>query len=229
MVCSPIICGSTVFRTLIDGCAGLNVHSVEAFDKLGVPRDHLRATKPFTGVTDGTTTPLRQVRLPVTFGIPGSYRTEHIDFDIAYINLPYNAILGYPALAQFMVATHHAYNVVKMSGAGGDIITIRCDERDAALTLECAFKTAATAHPAGDGDTPMLGGSHDGEESTPDSSLREVIPPAFVVALAEELLVSPAGKRKPEFMAKRMATKNVALDSCDSGLTVIIGANLPDK
>jgi hypothetical protein len=50
------------------------------------------------------------------FGIPGSYRTEHIDFNVAYINLPYNAILGYPALARFMAATHHAYNVVKMSG-----------------------------------------------------------------------------------------------------------------
>ena len=119
MVCSPIIGGSTVFRTLIDGGAGLNVLSVEAFDKLGVPCDRLRAMEPFTGVTDGSTTPIGQVRLPITFGIPGSYRTEHIDFDVAYINLPYNAILSYPALAQFMAATHHAYNVVKMPGAGG--------------------------------------------------------------------------------------------------------------
>jgi hypothetical protein len=83
MVCSPIICGSTVFRTLIDGGASLNVLSIEAFDKLGVPRDRLRATNPFSGVTDGSTTPVGQVRLPVTFGIPGSYRTEHIDFDVA--------------------------------------------------------------------------------------------------------------------------------------------------
>jgi hypothetical protein len=169
------------------------------------------------------------VQLPVTFGIPGSYRTEHIDFDVAYINLPYNAILGYPALAQFMAATHHAYNVVKMPGAGGDIITIRCDERDTTLTLECAFKTAVIALPTGDGDTQVHGGSHDGEASAPDSTLREVVPPAFVAALAEELLVSPAGKRKPEFTAERTATKNVVLDSSDSGLTIIIGANLPDK
>jgi hypothetical protein len=128
-----------------------------------------------------------------------------------------------------MAATHHIYNVVKMPGAGGDIIPIRCDERDAALTLECAFKTAAIELPAGDGDTQMHEGSHGGEGSAPDSTLREVIPPAFVATLAEELLVSPAGKRKPEFTAERTATKKVVLDSSDSGLTVIIGANLPDK
>jgi hypothetical protein len=64
------------------------------------------------------------------FGVPGSYRTEHIDIDIAHVNLPYNVILGYPALSRFMGATHHFYNVLKMPGAGGDIITIRCDEGD---------------------------------------------------------------------------------------------------
>jgi hypothetical protein len=61
MVCSPIICSSTVFWTLIDGGAGLNFLFVEAFDKLGVSRDRLRATKPFTGVTDSATTPIGQV------------------------------------------------------------------------------------------------------------------------------------------------------------------------
>ena len=75
----------------------------------------------------------------------------------------------------------------------------------------------------------MLGGSPDGKETAPESNLREVIPPAFVAALAEELLVAPAGKRKPEFTAERTATKKVVLDSSDSGLTVVIGANLPDK
>jgi hypothetical protein len=82
---------------------------------------------------------------------------------------------------------------------------------------------------AGDGDTTMLGGSDDGEGSAPDSTIAEVVPPTFVAALAEELLVSPAGKRKPEFTTERTATKKVVLDSSDSGLTVIIGANLPDK
>jgi hypothetical protein len=49
---------------------------------------------------------------------------------VAHIGLPYNAILGYPALAKFMAVTHHAYNVLKMLGCSG-IITVYCDEKDA--------------------------------------------------------------------------------------------------
>ena len=50
------------------------------------------------------------------FGKRDNYRTELIDFDITHIGLPYNAILGYPALAKLMAATHPSYNLMKMSG-----------------------------------------------------------------------------------------------------------------
>ena len=73
--------------------------SVDTFDNLQVPYHQLQPTKPFSGVTDGSTTPIGQVRLPVTFGERKNYRTELIDFDVAHIRLPYNTILGYPALA----------------------------------------------------------------------------------------------------------------------------------
>ena len=107
MLCSPVISNVQVTKTLIDGGAGLNVLSVETFDSLQVPYDQLQPTKPFSGVTGGSTTPIGQVCLPVTFGEPNNYRTELIDFDVAHIRLPYNAILGYPALDNFMAATHH--------------------------------------------------------------------------------------------------------------------------
>jgi hypothetical protein len=42
--------------------------------------------------------------LPVTFGTKDNYRTEYATFDVAYIPLPYNSILAFPALAKFMVA-----------------------------------------------------------------------------------------------------------------------------
>ena len=42
----------------------------------------------------------------MTFGTHDNYRIELIDFNIAHISLPYNTILTYPALAQFMEATH---------------------------------------------------------------------------------------------------------------------------
>ena len=68
MLCSPIISNMVVTRTLIDGGAGLNVMSVETFNNLQVPYSQLQPTKPFSGITDGSTTPIGQVRLPVTFG-----------------------------------------------------------------------------------------------------------------------------------------------------------------
>ena len=142
-----------VTKTLIDGGAGLNVLSVDTFDSLQVPYDQLQPTKPFSGVTNGSTTPIGQVRLPVTFGERNNYRTELIDFDVAHIRLPYNAILRYPALAKFMVVTHHGYNVRKMLGSVGNI-TVTCEERDAVCSLERAFQAAAIDDPNSKGEGP---------------------------------------------------------------------------
>ena len=64
------------------------------------------------------------------------------------IGLPYNAILGYPALARFMAATHPAYNLMKMPGSSG-VVTVSEDTGDALQVLKLAFKTAAVAQPAG--------------------------------------------------------------------------------
>jgi hypothetical protein len=128
LLCTPTINNIAVNRTLIDGGVGLNIISVEVFEKMQVPYHRLMPTRPFFGVTEGSTTPIGQVRLPVTFGAPDNYRTESLDFDVAYIALPYNAILGYPALARFMAATHHGFNVLKIPGANGTI-TVRCNEK----------------------------------------------------------------------------------------------------
>ena len=138
MLCSPIISNVLVTRTIIDGGAGLNILSMETFNNLHVPYSQLQPTKPFSGVTDGSTIPSGRVCLPVTFGARDNYRTELIDFDIAHIRLPYNAILGYPALAKFMAVTHHGYNVHKMPGSGG-VITVPSKEKDVVCSLERAF------------------------------------------------------------------------------------------
>ena len=114
MLCTPTICNVAVTKTLIDGSAGLNLLSVEAFSLLHVPLERLSLSKPFSGVGGGTARSLGQIRLPVTFGTRDNNRTELVEFDIARIGLPYNAILGYPALAQFMAATHPAYNLMTL-------------------------------------------------------------------------------------------------------------------
>ena len=123
------------------------------FNNLQVPYNQLQPTKPFSGVTDGSTTPIGQVCIPFTFGQRDNYRIELINFDVAHIHLSYNAILGYPALAKFMAVTHHDYNVLKMPGSSG-IITVPCEERDAVCSLKRAFQAAAIEDPDSKGENP---------------------------------------------------------------------------
>ena len=146
MLCTPTIFHVAITRTFIDGRADLNVLSPEAFGLLHVPPSRLRPSKPFSGVGGGSTRPLGQIRLPVTFGTRDNYRTELIDFDIAKIDLPYNAILGYPALAQFMDATHPAYNPMKMPDNNG-ILTVAVNTKGALQALKLAFRSDGSTLP----------------------------------------------------------------------------------
>jgi hypothetical protein len=57
--------------------------------------------------------------LPVTFGSKDQYRTDNIVSDVADIPLPYNGILGRPALAKFMAVAHYAYNDIKLPSHWG--------------------------------------------------------------------------------------------------------------
>jgi hypothetical protein len=147
LLCTPTINNIAVNRTLIAGGAGLNVIFIEVFEKMQVPYHLLMPARPFFRVTEGSITPIEQVRLPITFGTRDNYRTESLEFDVAYIALPYNAILGYPALARFMAATHHGFNVLKIPGANGTI-TVRCNEKDALHSVEHVYREAATMFPA---------------------------------------------------------------------------------
>jgi hypothetical protein len=81
------------------------------------------------------------VRLPVTFGKHENYRTELIDLYMARIGLPYNAILGYPALAMFMAVTHPGFNIVKMPGSSG-VIIVALDRKDVVRALKLAYAAA---------------------------------------------------------------------------------------
>ena len=146
MLCTPTICQVAVTRTLIDDGASLNMLSVEAFSLLHVPLGRLQPSKPFSGVGGSSTGSLGHIRLPITFGTHDNFRTELVDFYVAPISLPYNAILGYPALAHFMVATHLAYNLMKMPGSSG-VLTVAGDTKDALQALKVAFKAAAVAQP----------------------------------------------------------------------------------
>ena len=87
-----------------------------------------------------------QIRLPVTFDTHDNFRMELIDFEIAPIGLSYNTILGYPALAHLMAATHPAYNLMKMPGSSG-VLTVSGDTRHALKVLRLVFRATAVAQP----------------------------------------------------------------------------------
>jgi hypothetical protein len=61
------------------------------------------------------------ISLPVTFGTPENYHTGSVIFDVAEVNLPFNAINGRPALNEFMVVTHYGYLVLKMPSPNSNI------------------------------------------------------------------------------------------------------------
>jgi hypothetical protein len=138
LVVSPTIHNVKMKRVLVDGGASLSIISPAAFDALKAPGMKLQPSLPIIGVTPGHTWPLGHVELPVTFGDSTNFRTERIDFDVADLNLPYNAVLGRPALVKFMVATHYAYLQMKMSGPAGPITIFG----DVKVALACAEQRA---------------------------------------------------------------------------------------
>ena len=83
----------------------------------------------------------------MTFRGELNYRTEKIVFDVVDLPLPYNAILGCPALAKFMVASHYAYNALKMLGPLG-VITIPSNEKDAIICVDKMYRDAVAAEAA---------------------------------------------------------------------------------
>jgi hypothetical protein len=230
-MCTPTINNIAINRTLIDGGVGLNIISVKVFEKMQVLYHWLMPTRPFFGVTEGSTTPFRQVRLPVTFGTRDNYKTESLDFDVAYIALPYNAILSYPALAKCMAAMHHGFNILKIPSTH-ETITVRCNEKDSLLSVEHVYREATTMFPTDadllehSGDLmrkkqlvsqeravtkkatlkPLLPGSSGKEPSASPSakSSEDLIHPMLDMSIGEA--VTPLGRR-PQFTQERSATK----------------------
>jgi hypothetical protein len=175
------------------------------------------------------------VRLPITFSTRDNYRTESLDFDVAYIVLPYNAILGYPALARFMAATHHGFNVLKILGTNG-MITVRCNEKDALRSVEHVYREAATMFLIDEdllehsGDfmrkkqlvsqeraaakkaslEPCLSGSTGKKFATSASPTpsEDLVHPMLDMSIGEAVV--PLGRR-PQFIQERSATKKVPL------------------
>jgi hypothetical protein len=59
-------------------------------------------SRPFSGVGPVSVTPRGCISLLVTFGASEIFCMESVLFDVVEVNLSYNAILGRPALYQFV-------------------------------------------------------------------------------------------------------------------------------
>nr|AAO37492.1 putative gag-pol precursor [Oryza sativa Japonica Group]ABF96990.1 retrotransposon protein, putative, unclassified, expressed [Oryza sativa Japonica Group] len=137
-----------------------SIISHAAFHALKAAGMRLQPSLPIIGMTLGHTWPLGHIELPVTFGDSTNFRTKRIDFDMANLNLPYNAVLGRPALVKFKAATHYAYLQMKMPGPNSPI-TISGDVK---IALACAEQRAdslaAATEPVEAGGSPEASASH---------------------------------------------------------------------
>ena len=133
-----------VTKVLVDGGAGLNLISPAVIERLQIPDGDLEETGTFQGVNPGRSQPKGKITLPVTFGGELNYRMEKIVFDVAQIPLPYNGILGRPALAKFMAASHYAYNTLRMPGPMS-IITVTSDKKYALICADQLYREAVAA------------------------------------------------------------------------------------
>jgi hypothetical protein len=135
-------------KVLIDGGSGLNLIFASTLRKMGLDfTDMLVPSKsPFYSIVPGNAAyPLGMVVLPVTFGTRENYHTEFIKFEVANFKSSYQAILGRPALAKFMVVPHYVYLLLKMPGQSG-VLTLRGDLKKLYVCNQEVIQYASTTH-----------------------------------------------------------------------------------
>ena len=119
----PIVGPKRLSKVLMDGGSGLNIIYVKTLDAMGISRTRIRPTvAPFHGIMPGQqAVPLRQIDLPVTFGVPSNFRTETLTFEVVGFDGAYHAVLGRPCYAKFMAVPNYTYLKLKMPGPNGVI------------------------------------------------------------------------------------------------------------
>jgi hypothetical protein len=135
LITAPVIANMRLHHVLIDGGVGLNAISHAPFKQLQIPGSRLGPSHPFSGVGPQSVYPLRSITLPVTFGTEENFRTENVVFDVADVNLPFNAIIGRPTLYRFMDIAHYGYLVLKIPSPTG-VLTMQGDRAAALAAVE---------------------------------------------------------------------------------------------
>ena len=103
--------------------------------------------------------PLGSITLPVTFGTEENFCTKNVQFDVAEVNLPFNAIIGRPTLYWFMAIAHYGYLVLKMPSPAG-VLTVHGDRATAVTAVEKLHALVAEAtRPDDAGKDPSTSGT----------------------------------------------------------------------
>jgi hypothetical protein len=212
LVLKPVVAGSKLNKVLIDGGSGLNVLFTKTMKKMKLDITHMltKSTSPFYGIVPGNAAiPLGSVVLPVTFGESrDNYRTEYIKFEVANFETCYHAILGRPAIANFMAVPHHTYLVLKMPSPVG------------VLSLQ--------------GDLKIL---HDCDTEAVEIASTNQVPNAMMEIYAASKKLSPSELDIPEKSnkankpqpAEEVLVKTIDLGTGDCSKTTTIGAGLDPK
>jgi hypothetical protein len=159
LITAPVITNMRLHHVLIDGRTSLNVISKAIFKQLHISGSRLGPSRPFSEVGPQPVYPLGSIALPVTFGTEENFRTENVVFDVAEVNLPFNAIIGRPALYRFMAIAHYGYLVLKMPSPTG-VLTVWGDRAAALAAVEKLHALAAeTARPDDGGGNPSTSGT----------------------------------------------------------------------
>jgi hypothetical protein len=159
LITAHVIANMRLHHVLIDGGVGLNVISHAAFKQLQIPGSRLEPSRPFSGVGLQPVYPLGSIALLVTFGTEENFHTENVVFDVAEVNLPFNAIISRPALYQFMAIAHYGYLVLKMLSPAG-VLTMQGDRAVALAAVEKLHALAAeAARPDDGGRNPSTSGT----------------------------------------------------------------------
>jgi hypothetical protein len=159
LIAAPVIANMRLHHVLIGGGADLNVISHAAFKQLQILGSWLGPSRPFSGVGPQPVYPLGSNALLVTFETEENFRTENVVFDVAEVNLPFNAIIGRPALYRFMAIAHYGYLVLKMTSPAG-VLTVQGDRAAALAAVEKLHSLAAeAARPDDAGRNPSTSGT----------------------------------------------------------------------
>ena len=78
------------------------------------------------------------IRLDVIFGSENNFLRETIWFEVVNLASTYHALLGRPALANFMAVPHYGYLKMKLPGPNGVITMAGCFRRSMACAKEGA-------------------------------------------------------------------------------------------